>query len=174
MTTCYSFGAIISTWFANRYGRKPSMLASAIIFLIGSAIQSIVGLGSSPAVGLKLLYFGRFFGGIGVGLMAALVPTYVSECAPRSIRGRCTGSIEVAVGLGNMLSCTYFLIPRGNHYLTSYCTSLGQLRRIYSDPFWRDAVASSYYHSDHPRCSLLCLYAFPARIASLACRERTL
>ncbi|KAF8553903.1 general substrate transporter [Imleria badia] len=98
------FGAIISTWFANRYGRKPSMLASAIIFLIGSVIQSIVGLGSTPAVGLKLFYFGRFFGGVGVGLMAALVPTYVSECAPRSIRGRCTGSIEVAVGLGNMLS----------------------------------------------------------------------
>jgi sugar porter (SP) family MFS transporter len=37
--------------------------------------------------------------------MAALVPTYVSECAPRAIRGRCTGSIEVAVGLGNMLAC---------------------------------------------------------------------
>ena len=100
-----SFGAIVSTWFAGRYGRKPSMLASAIIFLIGSIIQSIVGLGSTPAVGLKLLYFGRFFGGVGVGLMAALVPTYVSECAPRTIRGRCTGSIEVAVGLGNMLAC---------------------------------------------------------------------
>lgn len=81
------------------------MLGGGIIYLIGSVIQSIVGLGSSPAVGLKVLYFSRFFGGVGVGLIAALVPTYVSECAPRSIRGRCTGSIEVAVGLGNMLSC---------------------------------------------------------------------
>ncbi|KAF8442201.1 general substrate transporter [Boletus edulis BED1] len=97
------FGAMISTWFANRYGRKPSMLASAIVFFIGSVVQSIVGLGSTPAVGLKLFYFGRFFGGVGVGLMSALVPTYVTECAPRTIRGRCTGSIEVAVGLGNML-----------------------------------------------------------------------
>ncbi|KAF9223309.1 general substrate transporter [Gyrodon lividus] len=98
------FGAIASSWFASRYGRKPSLLASAVIFLIGSVIQSIVGMGSTPAVGLKLLYFSRFFGGVGVGLMAAIVPTYVSECAPRAIRGRCTGSIEVAVGLGNMLS----------------------------------------------------------------------
>ncbi|KAI6155513.1 general substrate transporter [Pisolithus tinctorius] len=97
-------GAIASSWLASRYGRKPSLLASAVIFLIGSAIQSIVGLGSTPAVGLKLLYFSRFLGGVGVGLMSALVPTYVSECAPRAIRGRCTGSIEVAVGLGNMLS----------------------------------------------------------------------
>ncbi|KAG6337101.1 hypothetical protein ID866_1975 [Astraeus odoratus] len=98
------FGAIISSWLASRFGRKPSLLASAVIFLIGSAIQSIVGLGSSPAVGLKVLYFSRFLGGVGVGLMSALVPTYVSECAPRTIRGRCTGGIEVAVGLGNMLS----------------------------------------------------------------------
>lgn len=97
-------GAIASSWLASRYGRKPSLLASAVIFLVGSAIQSIVGLGSTPAVGLKLLYFSRFLGGVGVGLMSALVPTYVSECAPRAIRGRCTGSIEVAVGLGNMLS----------------------------------------------------------------------
>ncbi|KAG9316127.1 general substrate transporter [Chiua virens] len=98
------FGALVSTFFASRYGRKPSMLASAIIYVIGSVVQSIVGLGSTPAVGLKVLYFGRFFGGIGVGLISALVPTYVSECAPRAIRGRCTGSIEVCVGLGNMLS----------------------------------------------------------------------
>lgn len=97
-------GAIASSWLASRYGRKPSLLASAVIFLIGSAIQSIVGLGSTPATGLKVLYFSRFLGGVGVGLMSALVPTYVSECAPRVIRGRCTGSIEVAVGLGNMLS----------------------------------------------------------------------
>lgn len=97
-------GAIASSWLASRYGRKSSLLASAVIFLVGSAIQSIVGLGSTPAVGLKLLYFSRFLGGVGVGLMSALVPTYVSECAPRAIRGRCTGSIEVAVGLGNMLS----------------------------------------------------------------------
>ncbi|KIJ62868.1 hypothetical protein HYDPIDRAFT_135316 [Hydnomerulius pinastri MD-312] len=98
------FGALASTWLASRLGRKPSLLISAVVFLVFSVIQSIVGMGSTPAVGLKVLYFSRFFGGVGVGLMAAIVPTYVSECAPRAIRGRCTGSIEVAVGLGNMLS----------------------------------------------------------------------
>ncbi|KAG2133567.1 general substrate transporter [Suillus bovinus] len=93
------FGALFSTYFANRFGRKPALLASAVIYLIGSTIQSIAGVGTSPAVGLKILYFSRFLG--------ALVPTYVSECAPRAIRGRCTGSIEVAVGLGNMLAYNF-------------------------------------------------------------------
>ncbi|KAL4062875.1 general substrate transporter [Scleroderma yunnanense] len=97
-------GAIASSWLASRFGRKPSLLVSAVLYLIGSVVQSIVGLGSTPAVGLKVLYFGRFLGGVGVGLMSALVPTYVSECAPKAIRGRCTGGIEVSVGLGNMLS----------------------------------------------------------------------
>ncbi|KAG1736514.1 general substrate transporter [Suillus lakei] len=98
------FGALFSSYFASRFGRKPVMLVSAVIYLIGSIIQSTAGIGSSPAVGLRVLYFSRFFCGMGVGLMSALVPTYVSECAPRAIRGRCTGCIEVAVGLGNMLA----------------------------------------------------------------------
>ncbi|KAG1854235.1 general substrate transporter, partial [Suillus subluteus] len=96
------FGALFSSYFASRFGRKPVLLASGVIYLIGSIIQSTAGIGTSPAVGLKVLYFSRFFGSVGVGLMSALVPTYVSECAPR--RGRCTGSIEVAVQLGNILA----------------------------------------------------------------------
>lgn len=89
------------------------MLASAIIYLVGSTIQATAGIGMSPNVGLKVLYFSRFFGGVGVGSMSAIVPSYVSECSPRAIRGRCTGSIEVAVGLGNMLACEYIFHTRG-------------------------------------------------------------
>ncbi|KAG1896923.1 general substrate transporter [Suillus fuscotomentosus] len=98
------FGALFSSYFASRFGRKPALIASGVIYLIGSIIQSTAGIGTSSAVGLKVLYFSRFFGGMGVGLMSALVPAYVSECAPRAIRGRCTGCIEVSVGLGNMLA----------------------------------------------------------------------
>lgn len=99
------------------------MLLSGIIYVVGSLIQSIVGLGSSPEVGLRVLFFGRFVGGIGVGMVravavgglfiysrrrvqiSAIVPTYVSECTPRTIRGRCTGAIQLANNLGIMLSC---------------------------------------------------------------------
>jgi hypothetical protein len=34
--------------------------------MIGSVIQCIVGLGSSQAVALRVLYFGRFFAGLGM------------------------------------------------------------------------------------------------------------
>ncbi|KAG1736496.1 general substrate transporter [Suillus lakei] len=98
------FGALSSSYFSGRFGRKPSLLVSAVIFIIGSTVQSIIGIGMSPHVALKVLYFSRFFAGVGVGLLSAVVPTYISECAPRAIRGRCSGCIPVGISLGNMLA----------------------------------------------------------------------
>ena len=48
------------------------MLLSGIIYVVGSLIQSIVGLGSDPEVGLRVLFLGRFVGGIGVGMVRAV------------------------------------------------------------------------------------------------------
>lgn len=98
------FGALVTGYLSGKIGRKWSMLLAGVTYVVGSLIQSIVGLGSSPAVGLRVLFFGRFVGGIGVGMISALVPTYVSECTPRTIRGRCTGAIQLANNLGIMLS----------------------------------------------------------------------
>uniref|UniRef100_A0A0W0FGU6 Major facilitator superfamily (MFS) profile domain-containing protein n=1 Tax=Moniliophthora roreri TaxID=221103 RepID=A0A0W0FGU6_MONRR len=98
------FGALAMGYFASRFGRKKCLLASGVIYIIGSAIQSIAGIGSSQDVGLRVLYFSRFLGGIGVGMVSALVPSYVSECTPKAIRGRCTSMIQLANNIGIMLS----------------------------------------------------------------------
>jgi SP family sugar:H+ symporter-like MFS transporter len=37
------------------------------------------------------LYVGRVIGGFGVGLISAVIPTYIGENAPKEIRGRCIG-----------------------------------------------------------------------------------
>ncbi|KAJ3714087.1 general substrate transporter [Lentinula raphanica] len=98
------FGALSMGYFSGKFGRKPCLIASGVIYIVGSVIQSIAGLGSSAATGLSVLYFSRFLGGIGVGMVSALVPAYVSECTPRKIRGRCTGMIQFANNIGIMLS----------------------------------------------------------------------
>ncbi|KIK55133.1 hypothetical protein GYMLUDRAFT_176156 [Collybiopsis luxurians FD-317 M1] len=98
------FGALGMGYFSGKFGRKPCLLASGVIYIVGSVIQSIAGLGSSTSTGLSVLYFSRFLGGIGVGMVSALVPSYVSECTPRKIRGRCTGMIQFANNIGIMLS----------------------------------------------------------------------
>ena len=90
-------------------------------------IQSVVGIGMSADAALSLLYFSRFLGGVGVGMVSALVPSYVSECVPKSIRGRCTGMIQLANNIGIMLSCTFqfTLQPLLSHLSTDL--SLGEL-----------------------------------------------
>ncbi|KAF7314519.1 Sugar transporter [Mycena kentingensis (nom. inval.)] len=97
-------GALGISPFSSRYGRKPCLLASGAVFILGSAVQVVVGLGPTREHALGLLYLGRFIGGLGVGMLTALLPPYISECTPRAIRGRCTGLIQLANNIGIMLS----------------------------------------------------------------------
>ncbi|KAF8132210.1 general substrate transporter [Mycena galopus ATCC 62051] len=112
------FGALGVGSFSSQHGRKSCLLASGAIYIIGSALQVLVGLGRTRGYALSLLYAGRFVGGIGVGMVTALVPAYISECTPQAIRGRCTGLIALAASFGLMLSfwVNYFAsknIPSG-------------------------------------------------------------
>ena len=50
------------------------------------------------------MYAGRVIAGIGVGGISAVSPTFVSECAPKEVRGRVTGLFQIMVSLGGMLS----------------------------------------------------------------------
>ncbi|GJE88573.1 sugar porter family MFS transporter [Phanerochaete sordida] len=98
------FGALFTGYLSNTFGRKPILIVSGLIYLIGSLIQALIGLGTSSDTALRLFYFSRFFAGLGVGMVSALVPSYVSESVPRSIRGRCTGMVQLANNVGIMLS----------------------------------------------------------------------
>jgi MFS family permease len=46
---------------------------------------------STSSGNLAVMYVGRFIAGLGVGAASMLTPLYVSECAPRAIRGGLTG-----------------------------------------------------------------------------------
>lgn len=108
----FSFGALSTGCISGRFGRKKPLIVAGLIYLVGSTIQTIVGIGSSQAVALQVLYFSRFMGGFGLGMSTALIPSYVSECTPKAVRGRCTCLIQSANNLGMMLSCEYYLIDQ--------------------------------------------------------------
>lgn len=86
------FGAMSSFYISDVFGRKTALLVADFFFLVGSIIQTTSGIGTNS---LTQLYIGRFIGGFGVGLVSAVVPTYIGENASREIRGRCIGCMQL-------------------------------------------------------------------------------
>ncbi|EIN06491.1 sugar transporter [Punctularia strigosozonata HHB-11173 SS5] len=98
------FGAILSAPISAKIGRKWTLVAFSVIFMVGAILTTVAGGGSH---GLKLIYAGRVISGFGIGAISAVSPAYVSECSPKDVRGRITGLFQIMVAVGVMVS--YFL-----------------------------------------------------------------
>jgi len=87
--------------FPPGFGRKFALFFAAFWFFLGSLLQTFPTLnGQSPASSLIQLYVGRAIGGFGVGVVSVVVPTYISESAPKHLRGRLTGMYQLAIVFG--------------------------------------------------------------------------
>lgn len=75
-----------TSWLTEKFGRRWCLIGTGTVTTIGVVFQA-----ASTANGsLAVMYVGRFVAGLGVGAASTLVPLYVSECAPRAIRGGLT------------------------------------------------------------------------------------
>lgn len=90
-------GCIIGVGFsgelADRLGRKRLMMVAALLFLL-----SAIGCAFLPDY--RWVIIARILGGVGVGVASNIVPLYISEIAPSSIRGRMVTSYQLAVTIG--------------------------------------------------------------------------
>jgi MFS family permease len=89
---CFA-ACLVTSWFADKFGRRRSLIGSGVITTIGVIFQAASAVGGN----LVVMYIGRFIAGLGVGAASTLTPLYVSECVPRSIRGGLTGKCSLAV-----------------------------------------------------------------------------
>jgi len=98
-------GAFFAGTLADRFGRKPMMLAAAIVFII-----SAWGSGISDGSVEFILY--RLIGGLAVGAASILAPLYISEIAPSKIRGRLATlqQLMIVVGLFAAFISNYSLV----------------------------------------------------------------
>ena len=71
-----------ASYLTSRHGRKATMLASGIAFLIGAGL-------TAGAAHVVMLVVGRIALGVGVGFANQAVPLYLSEMAPHHLRGAC-------------------------------------------------------------------------------------
>lgn len=91
-------GALFASWLANKIGRRWSLIFSSVLVFIG------VGLQAGASGHIEVLYVGRLLAGIAVGIISTVNPLYVSENAPRGIRGLLTGIYQLTLVSGPTLA----------------------------------------------------------------------
>jgi SP family sugar:H+ symporter-like MFS transporter len=97
-------GAFFAGTLADRFGRKPVMIATAVAF-----ICSAWGSGISSSSLEFVIY--RIVGGMAMGAASILAPAYISEIAPSKVRGRLATlqQLMIVVGLFMAFMSNYWL-----------------------------------------------------------------
>ena len=98
-------GAFFAGQFADRFGRKPCMMAAAVLFFASS-------IGSGLPSGIQAFIFWRVIGGLGVGAASVIAPAYIAETARASLRGR-LGSLQqfaIVTGIFAALLSNYAIV----------------------------------------------------------------
>ena len=93
-------GAATNGILADIFGRKKIIIATAIIFIIGSILC-----GFAPNV--YVLIISRIFVGLAVGIVNFVIPLYLSEISPKAVRGTLVSLYQWAITAGILFS--YFI-----------------------------------------------------------------
>ncbi|MCP3964820.1 MAG: sugar porter family MFS transporter [Lentisphaerae bacterium] len=89
-------GALLSGFFARFLGRKRSLVLAGFLFVIMSAVSAFL-----PPI--SILYACRLGLGFAVGVASFIVPLYLSETAPSSIRGSMGTLFQLMITIGIFL-----------------------------------------------------------------------
>jgi MFS transporter, SP family, xylose:H+ symportor len=101
LTGTLALGCIVgSLWagnLADRYGRRPGLICSALIFAVSS-----IGMAYAPSLTIFLLM--RFMAGLGVGMASMLSPLYIAEVSPAHVRGRNVAINQLTIVIGILIT----------------------------------------------------------------------
>jgi MFS family permease len=92
------FGALIAGDVADLIGRRPTIIFGCVIFSAGCILQ----IASTNQEVLFVL--GRLVAGGGVGFISAVIILYMSEIAPRKVRGALVSGYQFCITLGILLA----------------------------------------------------------------------
>ncbi|MCE3292578.1 MAG: sugar transporter [Arthrobacter sp.] len=95
-----AFGAITAGRLSDRFGRRRTIMALALIFAVAT-------IGCSIAPGTELLVVARTVLGLAVGGASVIVPVYLAEMSPAAQRGRIVTQNELMIVTGQFLAFTF-------------------------------------------------------------------
>ena len=87
-------GALTGGSMSDRFGRKPMLVASAIMLGLAAAGCWFF----APSAAFLVAY--RFIGGLGVGILSAVIPAYITEISPAEKRGTYVSLYQLFVVIG--------------------------------------------------------------------------
>ena len=114
-------GSALSGLFAERFGRKRSLIFAGICFFIsayGSMDPESFGIMTKgePTWNLLIVFnCYRVLGGIGVGMASAICPMYIGEIAPSDKRGMLVSFNQFAIIFGQLVVYFVNFIILGEH-----------------------------------------------------------
>ncbi len=92
-----AFGALIGGIISDFLGRKPALIFSDMILILGPAILW-------GATTVEYLLVGRIIVGFGIGISMMVSNIYLAEYSPNKVRGAIATSYQVFVSIGVILS----------------------------------------------------------------------
>ena len=113
IVSSFQGGAILGTMVnmagADWAGRKMTVLAGAIVSVLGCALQA-------GAVNMTMLIIGRFIAGVAVGMLTSTIPMYAAELSEPKWRATLSGLLQWMLSWG-------FLVAQWLGYGCSFSTN---------------------------------------------------
>mgnify|MGYP002760642823 FL=1 len=129
-------GAFFAGTLADKFGRKPVIIATALLFIF-SAWGSGISNGS-----LEFIIY-RITGGMAMGAASILAPAYISEIAPSKVRGRLATlqQLMIVVGLFMAFMSNYWLAGLSGGATEVLWGGFQTWRRM----FWAEIIPASVF-----------------------------
>lgn len=108
-------GAGVAGRLADTLGRRWLILGAGVVFTIGT-------LGAAFSVNSPMLICFRVLMGVGVGIASVVVPMYLSELAPKRIRGKLTSLMQLLVTVGIFLA---YVVNYALHFAAAWRWMIG-------------------------------------------------
>ncbi|MGM0547591.1 MAG: sugar porter family MFS transporter [Bacteroidota bacterium] len=137
-------GAFFAGSLADKFGRKPMLISTAIAFIISAWGSGAAGSSASFVVF-------RILGGLAVGGASVLAPAYISEIAPPKIRGRLTSlqQLMIVIGLLGAFLSNYVIADLAGGSTETLWAGFG----AYQWMFWVEIIPAAIF--------LMALFAIP-------------